>query len=149
MPERLAHESGAVSRSPHIDDDRVVFLGPVGGQQRLDLLARAHALLHLVDFDEPFGFSVVEAMACGTPVITHGRGSMTEIVRHGENGFLVASAAEAVAAVGAAASLDRSAVRASVETRFASTRMVDDYLAVYGRVLATEARRHSRRSDAV
>ncbi|MGZ4333800.1 MAG: glycosyltransferase family 4 protein [Gaiellaceae bacterium] len=117
--------------APRIDGDRIVFLGAVGPERRAELLGGAVALVHLIDFDEPFGFSVVEAMACGTPVIAHARGSMPEIVRHEESGFLVASQEEAVAAVGAARSLDRAKVRASVERRFDAGRMVDEYLALY------------------
>jgi len=83
-------------------------------------------------FDELFGFSVVEVMACGTPVITHARGSMSEIVREGQNGFLVASADDAVSAP---ADIHRTELRASVEHRFDADRMVDDYLAVYRCVL--------------
>jgi glycosyltransferase involved in cell wall biosynthesis len=91
--------------------------------------------VHLVNFDEPFGFSVVESMACGTPVVAHPRGSLPEIVRPGENGFLVSSLDEAAAAVEGAGELDRAAVRASVERRFGVDRMVDEYLAVYGRIV--------------
>lgn len=121
--------------APHVDGDRVAYLGPVGPAQRQQVLGDARALLHLIDFDEPFGFSVVESMACGTPVIAHRRGSMPEIVRPGVNGFLVATLDEAVEAVAAAVDLDRAGVRASVEERFAVDRMVDDYLSVYERVL--------------
>ena len=120
--------------APRIDGNRATFLGAVGPERRGELLGGAVALLHLIDFDEPFGFSVVEAMACGTPVIAHPRGSMPEIVRHGESGFLVATREEAVAAVHAASSLDRAAVRSSVERRFDAGRMVDEYLAVYARI---------------
>ncbi|HEY5099847.1 MAG TPA: glycosyltransferase family 4 protein [Gaiellaceae bacterium] len=121
---------------PRVDGERVSYIGPVGPDRRGEVLGGARALLHLVDFDEPFGFSVVEAMACGTPVIAHPRGSMTEIVRHGENGFLVTSAAEAATAVGLAADLDANAVRASVERRFDAERMVDDYLRLYRAITA-------------
>jgi glycosyltransferase involved in cell wall biosynthesis len=121
--------------APRIDGRRVDYVGPVGPEGRRKLLGDAVALLHLVDFDEPFGFSVVEAMACGTPVIAHARGSMPEIVHDGENGFLVASSQEAVAAVDAAASLDRRGVRASVVRRFDAGRMVDDYLRLYRTLL--------------
>jgi len=120
---------------PRLDGERVSYVGPVGPDRRGGLLGRARALLHLVNFDEPFGFSVVEAMACGTPVIASRRGSMPEIVRHGENGFLVDTRDEAVDAVDASGSLDRAAVRASVEDRFDVERMVDEYLALYQRVV--------------
>jgi glycosyltransferase involved in cell wall biosynthesis len=120
---------------PRIDGERVRYVGPVGPDQRGELLGGARALLHLVNFDEPFGFSVVEAMACGTPVVASARGSMPEIVRDGENGYLVGSLDEAVAAVHASAVLDRAAVRTSVEQRFDVNRMVDDYLALYRRIV--------------
>jgi glycosyltransferase involved in cell wall biosynthesis len=128
--------------APRIDGGRIDYVGAVGPAQRGELLGGAVALLHLIDFDEPFGFSVVEAMACGTPVISHARGSMPEIVHDGENGFLVASLAEAVAAVDACASLDRRVVRASVESRFDVNRMVEDYLGLYRSVV--ELRRSGR-----
>jgi glycosyltransferase involved in cell wall biosynthesis len=121
--------------APRVDGERIRYLGPVGPERRGDLLGRARALVHLVNFEEPFGFSVVEAMACGTPVVAHARGSLPEIVRSGENGFLVSSPDEAAAAVDAAPDLDRAAVRASVERRFAVDRMVDDYLALYRRIV--------------
>ncbi len=120
---------------PHIDGDNVEFLGSVGPEQRGELLGGARALLHLVNFDEPFGFSVVEAMACGTPVIASRRGSMPEIVRDGENGKLVGSLDEAARAIAEIGALDRAVVRASVETRFDRGRMVDEYLALYRRIV--------------
>ena len=120
---------------PRLDGGRAAYLGPVGADRRAEVLGGAAALLHLIDFDEPFGFSVVEAMACGTPVVARRRGSMSEIVRDGENGFLVDSLDDAVAAVESAVALDRSAVRRSVETRFGVDRMVDKYLALYHRVI--------------
>ena len=120
---------------PRVDGEFVSYLGPVGHERRGDLLGGAGALLHLVNFDEPFGFSVVEAMACGTPVIARRRGSMGEIVEHGVNGFLVTTLDDAVAAVHASKSVDRAAVRASVEGRFDVDRMVDDYLGLYRRVV--------------
>ena len=121
--------------APRIDGGRIDYVGAVGPAQRGELLGDAVALLHLIDFDEPFGFSVIEAMACGTPVIARTRGAMPEIVRDGENGFLVDSLAEAVAAVEASASLDRRVVRTSVERRFDVARMVEDYLRLYREVV--------------
>jgi glycosyltransferase involved in cell wall biosynthesis len=125
---------------PRVDGQNVTYLGPVGPEVRGGLLAGARALLHLISFEEPFGFSVVEAMACGTPVIAYPRGSMPEIIRHGEGGLLVETLDAAVAAVPAAAGMDRNLVRASVETRFDASRMVDQYLALYHRVAADRVR---------
>ncbi|MFO7531185.1 MAG: glycosyltransferase family 4 protein [Candidatus Limnocylindrales bacterium] len=130
---------------PRLDGDRVTYIGPVEATSRSELLGRARALLHLIDFDEPFGFSVVEAMACGTPVIANARGSMPEIIRDGENGFLVAGADEAVSAIHASAGIDRLAVRTSVEQRFDVDRMVDEYLAVYQEVVHRHRTRPSVR----
>ena len=120
---------------PRLDGVQTSYVGPVARERRVEVLGGATALLHLIDFDEPFGFSVVEAMACGTPVVAHRRGSMAEIVRDGTNGFLVDTADDAVAAVSTAATLDRRAVRASVERRFGVERMVDDYVALYRRLV--------------
>jgi glycosyltransferase involved in cell wall biosynthesis len=121
---------------PHLDGERVRYLGAVGPEARSDLLGGARALLHLIDFEEPFGLSVVESMACGTPVIANRRGSMPELIRDGENGFLVDSIDAAVESVSRVASLDRGRVRASVSQRFAVGRMVEDYLAVYHQVVS-------------
>jgi glycosyltransferase involved in cell wall biosynthesis len=133
---------------PRVDGDRVRYIGPVGPDIRGDLLGGARALLHLIDFDEPFGFSVVEAMACGTPVIAYRRGSMPELIRQGENGFLAGSIDEAVAAVHAAESMDRAAVRSSVEYRFDVGRMADEYLGVYQRVVELHRAARARPGDA-
>jgi glycosyltransferase involved in cell wall biosynthesis len=124
------------SVEPHIDGDRVRFIGAVGPEERAAVLGGARALLHLISFEEPFGFSVIESMACGTPVIASGRGSMPELVRVGVNGYLVDDQDAAVAAIEAAARLDRSGVRASVERAFDVARMVDDYLALYARIVS-------------
>ena len=129
---------------PRLDGERVRYIGPVGPEARGDLLADARALLHLIEFEEPFGYSVVEAMACGTPVIANVRGSMPEIVRHGEGGYLVHSLDEAVAAVHSAGDMDRLLVRASVERRFDVDRMVDEYLDVSRRVIAQRRAGRSR-----
>ena len=120
---------------PHVDGDRVRFLGAVGPERKSEILGGARALIHLVSFDEPFGFSVVEAMACGTPVIASRRGSMPEIVTEGVNGRLVESVVEAVEAMAGIDELDAEGVRASVERRFDKSRMVDEYIAVYQRIL--------------
>ncbi|GAA1036157.1 glycosyltransferase family 4 protein [Virgisporangium ochraceum] len=117
--------------APHIDGERVVFLGPVGPKQRAEVLGTATALLHLIDFDEPFGLSVVESMICGTPVIAFGRGSMPDIVDDGVTGLLVETVEQAVTAVGRVAEIDRAACRARAAARFDVGRMVDDYVDLY------------------
>lgn len=122
--------------APHLDDTHVRYLGPVGSADRVAVLGGAHALLHLVDFDEPFGYSVVEAMACGTPVIAHRRGSMPEIIDHGRTGFLVSGIDAAVAATVAVDGLDREAIRRTAVERFDVGRMIDEYVAVYRMVTA-------------
>lgn len=125
--------------APHVDGTRVRYLGPVGVDARAEVLGGAHALLHLIGFDEPFGYSVVEAMACGTPVIANARGSMGELITHGENGFLVDGVDSAVAAVDAAGALDRTEIAATAAVRFTVTTMIDKYVAVYRDILGGRA----------
>ncbi|HEB72918.1 MAG TPA: glycosyltransferase [Nitrospirae bacterium] len=120
---------------PHIDGDRVEYLGSVGPDRRAEILGGATALLHLINFDEPFGLSMVEAMACGTPVIANERGSIPEIIKEGVNGFLVDDIEGAVNAVEKIGSIDRRACRNSVEERFTAGRMVRQYLDVYQKIL--------------
>lgn len=122
--------------APHLDERRARYIGSVGPDQRGELLGKARGLLHLINFDEPFGLSVVESMACGTPVIAIDRGSMPEIIRHGENGFLVNSIEEAADAVTELGTLDRHRVRASVANRFSRERMVDEYIQTYVKIVA-------------
>jgi len=120
--------------APHLGD-RIVYHGAVGGAERLRALGNAQALLHLINFDEPFGLSVIEAMACGTPVIAVNRGSMPELIEHGVTGMLVGSAGEAIAALGGIATIDRAACRAAVQARFSVEKMAEEYLALYRRIL--------------
>ena len=127
----------ATEVAPHIDGDRVQFIGPVESGDRAEFLGSAHALLHLIDFDEPFGYSVVEALACGTPVVAYDRGSMGEIIEHGISGYLVGDIDAAVEAVGLVSTLDRHAIRVSAERRFGVAEMVAKYVEVYRRVLAS------------
>jgi glycosyltransferase involved in cell wall biosynthesis len=121
--------------APHVDGSRILFDGPVGGAARTGMLGSAAALLHLIGFDEPFGLSVVEAMACGTPVIAFDRGSMPELIDHGVTGFLVGNVDEAVAAVSRIGEIDRAACRAAVAARFSVERMADRYIALYRTIL--------------
>ena len=120
--------------APHIDGDAVRYLGNVGPAERARLLGGAAALLHPVGFDEPFGLSVVEAMACGTPVVAYPRGAMPELIEPGRTGYLVGDVATAVDAVRRATELDRREIHEITAKRFSADRMVDDYLRVYERV---------------
>ena len=122
--------------APADDGVRVTYHGAVGGTQRQNALGDARALLHLINFDEPFGLSVIEAMACGTPVIASRRGSMPELIEHGVTGFLVDSLEEANQAIERIDDIDRSSVRRAVAERFTIDRMADAYLTVYQRILA-------------
>jgi glycosyltransferase involved in cell wall biosynthesis len=122
---------------PRLGTD-AAYVGPVGGSDRALLLGSATALLHPIAFDEPFGLSVVEAMACGTPVIAYRRGSMPELIEDGVNGFLVDGLDGAVAALGKLDELERKACRVAAEDRFSSARMVAAYVAVYDRILRGE-----------
>jgi glycosyltransferase involved in cell wall biosynthesis len=119
---------------PYIDGEHVAYLGPVGPARRAEVLGSAFALLHPISFAEPFGLSVVEAIACGTPVIAYRRGSMPEVIDEGVTGFLVEGPAAAAAAVRDVHQLNRAACRRVAEQRFSAARMVDDYLAVYAQL---------------
>ncbi len=129
----------ATQVEPHIDGTTVEFLGSVGPGQRADVLGHALALLHLISFEEPFGLSMVESMACGTPVIAFSRGSIPEIIRDGETGYIVEDIESAINAVAAVGTIDRSICRSDVEKRFTSTRMARDYVRVYQKILNGEA----------
>ncbi len=122
--------------APRLEGERIRYVGPVQRDDRPALLGGADALLHLINFDEPFGLSVVESMACGTPVLATRRGAMPEIVQHGRNGFLVEDFADQWRAIERLDTLDRRKVRASVEARFGVERMVDEYLALYRRIVS-------------
>jgi glycosyltransferase involved in cell wall biosynthesis len=116
---------------PFIDNDRVVYAGSADPIKRNRLLGRACALLHPINFNEPFGLSVIESMACGTPVIAINRGSMPELIQDGKNGFLVSNIVEAVGAVDRVKEIDRTGCRKTVEDNFTVDRMVEKYIGVY------------------
>jgi glycosyltransferase involved in cell wall biosynthesis len=117
--------------APHIDGATVTYLGPVDDAQKNVLLGSAAALLMPVEWEEPFGIVMAEAMACGTPVIGFPRGSLTEVVRDGVNGYLCSSAEEAAAAVARLDHIDRGRVRADCAARFSDRAVVDAYERLY------------------
>jgi glycosyltransferase involved in cell wall biosynthesis len=125
---------------PHVDGDRVTYLGSVGPRQRAEVLGSSLALLHPIAFAEPFGLSVVESMMCGTPTIAFELGSMPEILDHGTTGLLASGVEDAAELVDQAAALDRAGCRRVAEQRFSASRMVDEYVTVYEAVLASASR---------
>jgi glycosyltransferase involved in cell wall biosynthesis len=123
---------------PHIDGEHIRYIGSVVPEERDEVLGRAYALLHLINFDEPFGLSMIEAMACGVPVIARDRGSVPEIVKHGETGFIVNTIDQAVDVIPKISGLDRSRIRRHVAENFSRERMVENYIRVYQEVLRME-----------
>ena len=121
---------------PFIDGRQVEYLGSSGPAERDRLLGGAFALLHPINFAEPFGLSVVESMLCGTPVVAFSRGSMPELIEPGRSGFLVDTVEEAVGALEKVGAIDRHACRRWAEERFSADRMVEDYIQVYRRILS-------------
>lgn len=109
----------------------VEFVGEIDDEQKADFLGNARALLFPIDWPEPFGLVMIEAMACGTPVIAFRSGSVPEVIDDGVSGFIVASAPDAAAAVSRLDQIDRGQVRAAFEKRFTVERMTQDYLAIY------------------
>jgi glycosyltransferase involved in cell wall biosynthesis len=121
---------------PYIDGEQVVYLGPAGPRERDELLGGASAMLHPINFDEPFGLSVDEAMACGTPTIAINRGSMPELIQDGKTGFLVPDAKGCIEAVQRVGDIDRRECRRAAEKRFTADRMVEQYMSIYENVLS-------------
>jgi glycosyltransferase involved in cell wall biosynthesis len=133
--------------APHVDGRNVVYVGPVDDHQKNELLGSAAALLMPIEWDEPFGIVMAEALACGTPVIAFRRGSVPEVIRNGVNGYACGDVAEAVAAVRRLPQIDRRAVRADSEQRFAADVIVESYVDLY-RMMLDRTRRIVARSAA-
>jgi glycosyltransferase involved in cell wall biosynthesis len=123
---------------PLLDDPLIEYIGEIGEHEKGAFLGDALALLFPIDWPEPFGLVMIEAMATGTPVIAFGRGSVPEIIEPGVTGFIVDDVESAVAAVPLAAGLDRTAIRQRFEQRFTDERMARDYLALYQQALSQD-----------
>jgi glycosyltransferase involved in cell wall biosynthesis len=134
-------ETGYFKRSiePHINDRAVRLIGEVDEARKQPFLGQAAALLFPIDWPEPFGLVMIEAMACGTPVIAYRSGSVPEVVEHGVTGFIVENEEEAVRAIGELPRLDRRAIRARFEERFSATRMAQDYESHYQKLVAASS----------
>ena len=120
---------------PHIDNEQIIYEKHVDLENKKELLSNAYALLRMINHDEVLGLDVVEAMASGTPVIAMNGGSMPELIRDGETGFLVNSVDEAAETVQKVAAISRKKCRESVEKRFSVDRMVADYIKVYETII--------------
>jgi glycosyltransferase involved in cell wall biosynthesis len=114
----------------------VEFVGEVGGRTKDDFLGGAQALLFPITWEEPFGLVMIEAIACGTPVVAYRRGSVPEVVDDGTTGFIVDDVDSAVQAVGQVGRLDRGDCRRAFERRFDATRMTEDYVGIYRKITA-------------
>jgi len=127
--------------APHIDGRDVVYVGPVNDEQKNHWLGRAAALLMPIEWHEPFGIVMAEALACGTPVIGFRRGSVPEVLRDGFNGFICDDVDQAAQQVSEVDGLDRCAIRADCETRFGAAAIVDAYERLYFEMRARVDRR--------
>jgi glycosyltransferase involved in cell wall biosynthesis len=128
---------------PLLSQPHVEFIGEINEAQKSEFLSGAAALLVPIDWPEPFGLVMIEAMACGAPVIAYNRGSVPEIIEEGLTGFIVEDEVGAVAAVQHLPRLSRTAIRRRFEQRFTARRMAEDYLHIYG-VLARRDHHHLR-----
>ncbi len=117
-------------------NDEIKFIGAAGPEKRNELLGKAYALLHPINFEEPFGLSVAEAMLCGTPVIAFNKGAMPELIKDRETGFLVKDVDEAAKAVSKLPSIDRIACRNWAMNNFSLEKMVADYISLYHQILS-------------
>jgi glycosyltransferase involved in cell wall biosynthesis len=123
---------------PLLNDPLVEFIGEIGDDEKAEFLGHARALLFPIDWPEPFGLVMIEALACGTPVIAFRGGSVAEVLDDGVTGFVVDSVEEAIEAAGRIDALDRRTCRAVFERRFTVARMAAQYVTVYERILASE-----------
>lgn len=125
---------------PFLDGKQIEYIGPINDGQKNDFLGGAEALLFPIQWEEPFGQVVIEAMACGTPVIAFRRGAIPEILTEGVNGFICSSLPDMILAVGKLHTLSRHECRKTVETRFSSGLIVSDYEKLYYGVLSKNHR---------
>ena len=132
--------------TPLVEANRscVDYLGEVGGQARLDLLSHARALIFPIEWPEPFGMVMIEAMACGTPTIAFRRGAVPEVLEEGVTGYIVDGVDGAVDAISRLDAIDRRRCRAAFDARFTSLRMAREYVAVYERLISQGVGRQAR-----
>ncbi|HEX9047046.1 MAG TPA: glycosyltransferase family 4 protein, partial [Verrucomicrobiae bacterium] len=132
---------------PMLNGD-VEFIGEIGDHEKQEFLGNALALLFVIDWPEPFGLAMIEALACGTPVIARARGAVPEIIDHGQSGFVIETVDEAVAAAAKVSELDRQGCRAIFEQRFTAIRMGQDYVTAFQRLCEEKQRQQPSLSPA-
>lgn len=142
LPLRIAAKVDRVDREyfeqeikPMLDSPQIEFIGEIGEKEKGEFLGNASALLFPIDWPEPFGLVMIEALACGTPVIAYNRGSVPEVLEHGVTGFIVNDLEETVRAVEQLDTIDRRACRRVFEDRFSASRMARDYVTVYQQLI--------------
>lgn len=126
---------------PLLDDPLVEYLGEMGERDKNAFLGQAYALLFPIDWPEPFGLVMIEALACGTPVIAYGRGSVPEVVEDGVTGWIVAGQDDAIQAIAQVSTLSRRRCRQTFEERFSATQMTQNYLRIYQQLLEPRTKR--------
>ena len=141
--DKLDHEYFEQYIEPHLSDSRVEYVGEISDREKDEFLGNAYALLFPLDWPEPFGMAMIEAMACGTPVVASRRGSVPEVIEDGATGFIFDGLEEAVKAVERIPTLNRKRCREVFEQRFSARRMAQDYLTLYTRVAESRAERAS------
>ena len=134
--------------APLLDQPGIEFIGEIDERQKSRFLGDARALLFPIDWPEPFGLVMIEAMARGTPVLAFRHGSVSEVVEDGITGYVVESVEEAICKLGRLLALDRGRVRRRFEQRFTADRMAHDYLKVYARLVGAQHRRRRSRVPA-
>ena len=151
LPLKIAAKVDKVDREyfeteikPLLAGGGVEFIGEIGEAEKNEFLGNALALLFMIDWPEPFGLAVIEALACGTPVVARSRGAVPEIVQHGSTGFIVEDIDEAVEALKDVSKLSRQLCRETFEERFTAKRMAEDYVKVYERLCQCERPQPSR-----
>src|SRR5881227_3547805 len=148
MPLKIAAKVDRVDRryfkrdiEPLLTQSHVEWVDEISDQQKNEFLGNAYALLFPIDWPEPFGLVMIEAMACGTPIIAYDRGSVPEVMENGVTGFIVSEIEQAVEAVGRVRDLSRVRCREVFEKRFTASRMASDYINVYTRLADSRMRR--------
>lgn len=154
MPLKIAAKVDRADRAyyereikPLLNAPGIEFVGEINEQQKGEFLGNAFAYLFPIDWPEPFGLTMIESMACGTPTIAFRRGSVPELIRDGVNGYIVDTVEQAVRAVEQSAGMDRAACRANFETRFSSKRMARDYVKLYESRVVGKSPAHESESD--